>query len=90
MLMSTKTTFLSAKPPTLEQARKIVGGNVQILTLADGSQMLDDEDGRAKNLPINESASMPSRVRGIHGLPADDDELLPSVAADWLEMEEMP
>jgi len=43
-----RTTFISTKRPTLANAQRIVGGNVQMLTLADGSQMLVDEDGLAR------------------------------------------
>jgi hypothetical protein len=52
-----KTTILSNKPPTLEEAQGLVDGYVQMLTLRDGSQMLVNEDGIALNLEVNQSAS---------------------------------
>ena len=56
--MATKTTFMEAEPPTLEEAQAIVGGYVEIVYLPDGSQMLVDEDGISKGLEVNYSASM--------------------------------
>jgi hypothetical protein len=44
--MATKTTFMSSRRPTLKEAQKIAGGCVQMITLADGAQMLVEQDGR--------------------------------------------
>ncbi len=60
----TATRFLRDKPPTLEEAQAAVGGNVQMLTLENGDQMLMDEDGRLKKLPINVSATKRAKEYG--------------------------
>ena len=52
-----KTHFRSKEPPSIEEAQKIIGGYVQLVPLPDGTQMLVDEDGLAKELPLNVSAS---------------------------------
>lgn len=49
-------TPMDDKPPTLKEAQTIVGGYVQLLDLPDESQLLVDEDGLSKELPINYSA----------------------------------
>jgi len=43
--------------PSLETAQGIVGGWVEMLTLANGDQMLVNEEGRIHNLPHNPIAS---------------------------------
>ena len=60
-------TVLWSKPPTLEEAQDIVGGYVEMVELRDLElfyhydtskiQMLVDEEGIMKSLPINETAS---------------------------------
>ena len=42
--------------PTLEQAQAIVGGWIEMITVGD-MQVLFDEEGLLKQLPINEKAS---------------------------------
>ena len=49
---------ISNKRPTLEQMQKMVGGTVELITLADGRQVFCDEDGLSKELPINGRASV--------------------------------
>lgn len=49
---------ISNKKPTLEQMQKMVGGTVELITLADGRQVFCDEDGLSKELPINGRASI--------------------------------
>lgn len=44
------------KPPSLEEAQKLVGGYVQLIWVHQG-QLLVDEDGIMKQLPINHRAS---------------------------------
>jgi hypothetical protein len=51
-------TVLTAKPPTLEEALAIVGGYVQMITLPNGDQLLVDEEGLLKNLPVNMDATI--------------------------------
>lgn len=51
-------TILCNKPPTHAQAERIVGGKVQLLYTRDGLQMLVDEDGVPKHLPVNVPASI--------------------------------
>jgi len=49
---------ISDKEPSLEQMQEMVGGTVELLTLADGRQVFCDEDGLSKQLPINGRASI--------------------------------
>ena len=42
--------------PTLEQAQAIVGGWIEMITVGD-MQVLFDEEGLMKQLPLNEKAS---------------------------------
>ena len=53
----TTVTVLNGEPPTLERAQAIVGGYVELVTLADGSQLLINEEGRLKGLELNPTAS---------------------------------
>tara|TARA_R110002126_G_scaffold105861_2_gene240397 strand:+ start:3781 stop:4005 length:225 start_codon:yes stop_codon:yes gene_type:complete len=43
--------------PSLETAQEIVGGYVGLIPLSNGDQLLFDEDGEMKDLPLNEEAS---------------------------------
>ena len=43
--------------PTLEELQSIVGGYVEMIMLHDGRQMMFNEEGRHRDLPINEAAS---------------------------------
>ena len=45
------------KEPTLEEAQEIVEGWVEMVTLPNGDQMLVNEEGRLKGLPVNPVAS---------------------------------
>ena len=45
------------KSPTLKEAQFYVGGLVEIVYLENGNQMLGNEEGGMRNLPINHSAS---------------------------------
>ena len=49
---------ISDKSPTLDQMQEMVGGNVEIIFLPDGRQMVCDEEGMLKKLPINGRASI--------------------------------
>jgi hypothetical protein len=42
---------------TLEELQKIVGGNIEIVSLNDGNFMVLNEEGKLKNLPLNRKAS---------------------------------
>tara|TARA_R110000765_G_C18443949_1_gene547451 strand:+ start:239 stop:460 length:222 start_codon:yes stop_codon:yes gene_type:complete len=51
-------TYIKDKRPSLQEAQAIVGGNVE-LVIDDGSmQMLVNEEGLLKNLPLNKEASL--------------------------------
>jgi len=54
-------TILTKAPPTLEEVQELVGGWVEMITLDNGDQMLFDEDGKLKGLPINEVATRLAR-----------------------------
>ena len=49
-------TVLRECPPTLEEAQDFIGGYIEMIQCK-GFQVLVDEDGRAKKLDINHSAS---------------------------------
>jgi hypothetical protein len=51
-------TILSGAPPTLERAQAIVGGYVELVTLLNGDQLLVNEDGRMRGLPVNIPATL--------------------------------
>ena len=51
-------TVLNSVEPSLEAAQAIVGGNVELITLDDGDQLLVDEEGRMKQLPVNTVATL--------------------------------
>ena len=44
--------------PTLESAQSFVGGLVELVNLNDGSQLLVNEEGMLKSLPLNETATI--------------------------------
>lgn len=43
--------------PSLEEAQKFVGGNVELITLTEDRQMLVNEEGLIHDLPINDEAT---------------------------------
>ena len=65
--------------PTLEQAQQLVagGGLVQLVTLANDDQMLVDEEGLLKNLPLNYEATE------LAGIALVGDALLLQGEARW-------
>lgn len=73
--------IIGDKPPTLEEAQEIVGGNVQMLLLIDGRQMLVDEDGLAKKKPLNVEAT--KLVAGLYNGNVVGDVLILSGPAKW-------
>ena len=46
------------EPPTLKEAQVFVAGYVELLDLPDGTQMLVNEEGKARSLPHNIPASL--------------------------------
>ena len=52
-----KLTVLRECRPTLEEVQDLVGGYVEMVTSKEGIQLLCDEDGLPKGLPINHNAS---------------------------------
>jgi len=50
-------TIFDKKEPTLDQAQKLVRGFVEALTVGDGDKLIFNEEGKLKNLPINEEAT---------------------------------
>ena len=64
--------------PTLEEAQKIVGGWIEVLTIRDGKmQILCNEDGLAEGLDINDEAS------SIAGFPIVGNAIILSESAIW-------
>ena len=48
---------------SLEELQKVVGGFVEVVTLADGRQLVCNEDGQSKGLPLNiEASSLMNKV----------------------------
>lgn len=74
-----KLVTLDDKKPTLKEAQKIVGGYVEMVSLSNGDQLLVDEDGLSKNLPINPDAT--ALVGGLIVGPA----LLLRGTARWID-----
>ncbi len=50
-------THKTDKAPSLEEAQAIVEGMVELVRLHDGSQLLVNEEGRMRDMPLNEEAS---------------------------------
>ena len=50
---------------TLKELQKIVGGYIEVLTMADGRLMVINEDGKAKELLRNEQATGLAYFAGI-------------------------
>lgn len=50
-------TYFDDKPCTIKVAQELVGGYVEVFTLADGRQMIMNEEGRVKGMPLNMEAS---------------------------------
>ena len=55
--MHPTTSYEYLIPPTLEEAQSVVGGTVELITLVGGSQLLCNEEGLIRNLPVNLKAS---------------------------------
>ena len=51
-----KMVNYSIEEPTLETIQKIVGGYFTIIPLSDGKNMYVNEEGKLKNLDVNNSA----------------------------------
>ena len=54
--MSTVTEYRSDTPPTLAEAQTAVGGYVEVVRI-DGRELLVNEEGLLRNLPVNREAS---------------------------------
>jgi hypothetical protein len=69
----------AAERPTLQEAQQLVagGGLVQLVTLANGDQLLVDEEGLLKQLPVNFEASE------LAGVALVGDALLLQGGARW-------
>jgi len=51
-------TEMLERRPTLEEAKRVIGGGyIQMITLPNGDQLLLDEDGKFKGLPVNVQAT---------------------------------
>jgi len=50
-------TIFDKKEPTLEEAQKLVGGYVEALTIGDGDKLVFNEEGKLRDLPMNEEAT---------------------------------
>lgn len=50
-------TILEHTRPTLREAQAIVDGYVELVQLASGDQLLVNEEGLLRGLPLNEKAS---------------------------------
>lgn len=52
--------------PSLEEAQKFVGGNVELITLTGDRQMLVNEEGLIEDLPINDEATHMASSANAH------------------------
>lgn len=52
-----KLIILRECRPTLKEVQYLIGGYVEMIECREGFQLLMDEDGRCKKLPINHNAS---------------------------------
>lgn len=50
-------TYFDDKPCTIKMAQELVDGYVEMFTLDDGRQMIMNEEGRLKGMPLNMEAS---------------------------------
>ena len=48
---------INDNPPTLKELQKMVGGYIEIVHLANGDQMIIDEEGKLKEKPVNMEAT---------------------------------
>lgn len=55
--MELKVLTTKEENPSLKEAQAFVGGLVELVNLPNGDQMLVNEEGRMKKLPINDPAS---------------------------------
>lgn len=63
---ATKVFHMKKSKPSRQIAQQYVGGPVQVRTLADGSQILSNELGLMRRLPLNKIASQLANAR-IYG-----------------------
>ena len=61
--MELKVLTTKEENPSLKEAQDFVGGLVELVNLPNGDQMLVNEEGRMKKLPINDPASSASDQR---------------------------
>jgi hypothetical protein len=52
-----KFTTIEDERPSLEKAQELVGGFVELIELTSGDQLLVNEEGLLKGLPLNEYAT---------------------------------
>lgn len=55
--MATETRYIDDRPPTLEEAQAFVEGDVELIQLYDGRQILVNEEGLIRNLQHNPAAT---------------------------------
>ena len=56
-------------PPSLEKLQKMVGSNIQVITLKNGDSLVFNENGRMKNLKNNfEATKIYQKNSGIKGM----------------------
>jgi hypothetical protein len=54
---SPKVLVVGDEAPTLEEAREFIGGNIELVHTRSGTQLIVDEEGALKDLPLNPFAS---------------------------------
>ena len=52
-----KTIFITNERPTLKEVRKLVGGYIEFVYSDGDIQIICNEEGKLKKLPINEEAT---------------------------------
>jgi len=63
---------ISDERPNLEDLQQKVGGYIEVLSLGDGSQLVVNEDGYPKGLPVNDEAATLVAKHGANPAPRYD------------------
>ena len=75
--MSLATSLYEGDAPSIEEARGFIDGYVEIVHLRSGAQLLIDEEGHMKKLPLNVIASL------LYGGPIAGRAMILKGSAKW-------
>tara|TARA_A100001391_G_scaffold167776_1_gene128210 strand:- start:116 stop:382 length:267 start_codon:yes stop_codon:yes gene_type:complete len=71
-MMNPKYEVRESTPPTLEEAQEFVDGYVEMVSLADGSQLLINEEGKLFGKPYNAEATNAAYNAGNNWFGTED------------------